>query len=628
VFEVYEASPKCEDVLAAKSALQWDFPGSAVSISYETFLDSDFLQSLSSSLEQAHSESVKEFAAHTNKSGYEIVEDRDTTDPGLISSVLVPLLEANGQRITPLVLRKRVRDDVLWHNAARPWRRLPLWLVIRVAVQRHLMIRLKQTDLCHDRSRVEYKFFVCHVLASLLKDVRSSTTPDRLSHLNAKLCRRMVKLESEMETAAEDTVNAWNWYLKSHLGTDIQKSVDLAKRALDMRWEMTKESEKKTILPLPGRAEREALILTCAAGSRNYLHDAIARFRTDQHVRPTRLKTGRGKRTEADTSDILNPYFKLADVEEEFCTMTVKSDSDADHHQQNCVVYANKVRDYIGNVGTLYDCSVEQKSVMLLTVMDCWARLDQAMCGIHPLLADFHPGVIPELMDVLHISQLGEMGRLKVIQEYIQTRIERSGRSPLTIFDDPQRGCFAERFADETPEGDIIRRELNRIRAQAATGRRAKEEEWVRKTEVYEDLTKQVDGSTCMYMATEDCQPRRGYANARTHDPRCPRCAMQKRLQHLKIEIFEDYLPSDDLMAKVAVFELQGFPAFEAYRDLTWFIIAKLGAPPTTEEVVQPKCSLRDFKQLQGFAQPSKRSFRLVSTTKSCKYPQVLTLRS
>jgi hypothetical protein len=430
----------------------------------------------------------------------------------------------------------------------------------------------------------------------------------------------MVKLESELETASEETVIAWNRYFKSHLGTDVQQSVGLAKRALAMRWEMTKESEKKTILPLPGRAESEALVLTCAAGSRNYLHNAIARFRADQHVQPSGAKAGTGKGTEADTSEILDPYFKLAAVEEELRTRSLKSDSDAHRQQHRCVVYANKVREYIGNVGTLYDCSVEQKSIMLLTVMDCWVRLDQAMRNIHPLLEDFHPGVTPELMDVLHISQLDDMARLKTIQEYIQTRIERSGRSPLTVFEDPQRGCFAERFADETPEGDLIRSELSRIRAQATISRHAKEEEWTRKTEIYEDLTKQVDGSTCMYLATDDPQPRRGYANARTHDPRCPRCALQKRLQHLKIDIFEDYLPYDDLLAKVAVFELQGFQAFEAYRDLTWYIIAKLGSPPSTEEIVQPKCSLRDFKQLQSFAQPSSHSFRLASTTKSCMY--------
>lgn len=611
VFEVYEASAKCEAVLAAQSALQWDFPGSAVSVPYESFVNNDFLQSLSSFLEQASNESVKEFAAHTQKAGFDIVEDRETSDPGLISSVLVALLEANGQRINPDVLRKRVRDDVCWSNAAIPWRRLPLWLVLRVAIQRQLMLRLKQNGPLHDRARVVYKSFVCHVLAGLLNDVRETTTPDRLSHLMAKLCRRLVKLDSEMETGSTEAVNAHRYYL-ARLGKELTQSVSLAKRSLEMRWGTFKDSRQKTILPLPGRAEVAALSLTFAAGSQAYLNDAMTRFFTDKHVQSA------GNASEGETSDILDPYFKLAHFEAELSHDPTFPSPGDEIPQPLCVLLATKIRRYICNVGTLYDCSVEQKSMMLLTTMDCWMRLDQMLCVLHPLLEDYHPGFVPEMMDVLHIPHLTELGRLHTVQAYIRSRIERCGRSSLSIFHHPQPGCFAERFFDEAPEGDLLRAELNRIRLTAAMSRRAKEEEWKRKTEIYEDLAKTVERSTCVYLSANDNPSRRGHLPYQTHDPQCPRCAMQKRLQHMKIQIFEDYLPGDDMLAKVAVFELQGFPAFEAYRDLSWFIIAKFGTP-TKEETVPPKCSVREYQQLQHFAQPSKSSFRLASTTKSCK---------
>lgn len=48
------------------------------------------------------------------------------------------LLESLGTRHSPAVLIKRVRDDVCWDNGENPFRRAPFWLVLRVAVQRHL----------------------------------------------------------------------------------------------------------------------------------------------------------------------------------------------------------------------------------------------------------------------------------------------------------------------------------------------------------------------------------------------------------------------------------------------------------------------------------------------------------
>jgi len=126
-----------------------------VAVPLSVFNDESFLANISSFFEQASAESTKNFSAHTIKAGSTIAETRDTADPSLVASMLVAVLEANGTRINTTLLRKRVRDDVCWDNAAVPWRRLPLWLVIRVAIQRYLSLRLGG-----DVGRVEYKFFV------------------------------------------------------------------------------------------------------------------------------------------------------------------------------------------------------------------------------------------------------------------------------------------------------------------------------------------------------------------------------------------------------------------------------------------------------------------------------------
>jgi hypothetical protein len=634
---VFEASPRSEDVLAAKSALQWDFPGTAVAIPYETFVDNDFLQSLCQFLGQASAESVKDFAAHSNKAGMQTVEDRDTKDPSLISSLLVAILEANGRRFAPTQLRKRVRDDVLWYNSAIPWRRLPFWLVTRVAIQRHLQRRLRSGELDPDRARVGYKFFVCLVLSRLLDDVRNSTTPDRLSHLKAKLCRRLTKLAVEMETGSAEAVMSYNYY-KTHLERHLEQSVVQADSSLRLRWDRFKESVTRTILPLPRRAEPEALALSFQSGSIQYLRSVLNRFRNSNFVSQCGRPQRGSNSEEPRSSEILEPYFKLAESESQL-QQDYSVHSQVSQTQPVLDIPAS-IRQYIGNVGDLYDFSVEQKvrtvwvsckvtftnecqSIMLLTVMELWMRLDLETCEQYPLLKEFHPSFSPDILDVLHFPKWEDMTRLRRIQGYLKLRIEMS-RSSMTIFDSPCEGCFAQRFFDEVPEAVRLRKLLDQIKEKALEGRHAKEKEWAEKSATFETLTRDVERSTCTYLP-DMVQPQiRRYPGPQNHDPDCKKCDMDKQLRNMKIRIFEEPLPTDELMAKVAVFELGGYPQFEAYRDVTWFIVVKLGTE-TLEHSLPPKCSVRDYLQLQMFARPSEPSFTLVSTTKSCECPSPFT---
>jgi len=95
-----------------------DFPGCAVSVPCETFNNDTFQTELSSFLERASIESVQQFAPQAYKERALISESRDTVDPGLTTQILMPILEVNGTRIFPAILKKRVRDDVCWSEGA------------------------------------------------------------------------------------------------------------------------------------------------------------------------------------------------------------------------------------------------------------------------------------------------------------------------------------------------------------------------------------------------------------------------------------------------------------------------------------------------------------------------------
>ena len=101
----------------------------------------------------------------TRKAGISIEEDRDTVDPKYITQLLTGILRGLGSCHQGLAdvprVCKRIADDVLWSDARLPWRRSPLWLVIRVALQTTLMRE--------DPSHLEYKKFMAFVLSETLR---------------------------------------------------------------------------------------------------------------------------------------------------------------------------------------------------------------------------------------------------------------------------------------------------------------------------------------------------------------------------------------------------------------------------------------------------------------------------
>jgi hypothetical protein len=117
----------------------------------------------------------------------------------MITQILMPLLEVNGKRISPKILKKRVRDDVCWADGTeKPWRRCPFWLVLRVAVQRQL-----STTLGGELGRLQYKFLICLMLAQFLKESLPILDLELLVFLKAKLCRRIAKLEADKDTVSK-----------------------------------------------------------------------------------------------------------------------------------------------------------------------------------------------------------------------------------------------------------------------------------------------------------------------------------------------------------------------------------------------------------------------------------------
>ncbi|UZP45406.1 hypothetical protein NXS19_013218 [Fusarium pseudograminearum] len=253
VFEAFETSARNEDVLATDNALQWDFPGCAVAVPLDTFRENGFVSHLANFLDNASRETLSEFSAHALKAGASMPEYRNASEPALISSMLMGILQQSGRRLAPTLLQKMVRDDVLWRNAEKPWRRLPYWLVLRVAISRYLAQRLGG-----EVGRIEYKFLLAHLFSEFLSHVqRTNIGIDRLDFLKKKICRRLVKLDLDNERAQDPSTTDRVEYLFSRLSPGIQNAVSKANQFIEASWKQQRFAMTKTIPVLPKQATFE-----------------------------------------------------------------------------------------------------------------------------------------------------------------------------------------------------------------------------------------------------------------------------------------------------------------------------------------------------------------------------------
>ena len=609
---MFEASPRNEDVLAADNALQWDFPGSAFAIPLATFNDDNFQVGLADFLELASLESTKAFGAQSFKAGVESYENRDTGNPAIISSLLMAIVEENGRRLSTCLLRKRVRDDVCWLKAHKPWRRSPRWLVLRVAISRYLLLALGP-----ELGRFEYKFCLCVCLAKFLEEAQPALEVDEVHFLKAKLCRRLAKLDMERDSVQDQHLLRKVDCLFSRLTPIIDWSIQSAVHRVHSEWEACKRIFPTDIPILPRRApqldtklplrisgERLQRIL---ASSNRMMKGRQQKWIPSSNFDPS-------SQTNEHFAEFAKPLFHIAEQEDEIRESLQWAfetpDSDTPLQIERLIEMGLPL--YRGNAG--------QMSLLILDAMELWMRLDMGTCRNYPLLQQYHPVFTPEIMDVLHLALYEDMVRLQTIQRYLEARTKACRGSKITVFDDPTNDCFARRYYDEAPFTETMVALRENIEETASNQKQAKLDEWRRKSAEYDDLTRQVNGSACILTVNDD-DP---YGRGEHIEHYCPRCQAIRRLARLRIQIHEHPLPSDDFMAKVVVFELLCPGPIATYRDTTWMLLSRL-ASLAPGRGVEPKCLLRGSAVAEFVTNTRPPSFSLASLTKSCKCVPLLT---
>lgn len=610
IFEAFETSPSAEQTLAAKGALQWDFPGVAVSVPAVVFEDRVFQESLAAFIEKASVEYLDLFVTKVRKAGVEVSEIRDTSDPSIITQFLITLLEVNGERLCLPVLRKRVNDDVCWDSAKTPWRRSPFWLVLRVCVQRLLYLHLGSAA-----GRIQYKALMCLFLANLLNDSVSELNSEKYHLLKVKLCRRLAKLDSE-KGCLSGTHQAAQAY-KHVLGViepHCTKSIDLATADEEREWKAWKQDFQRRVPRLPPSASPGDTKLTLPS-SIGYFRGILKPRQLEpapaKGIDPNNLRGIAVKSTSKQFADLIETYSSLAAREAVIGSMPSEIPSTIEGCKTECIELANRISDYISTVGDKYDGNSEQMSMFIMNVFTMWEKMDRCALEAYPLLKDYHPWFEPEILDVLLLERWKHMKRVNTIQSHIHTRCIQAKRGKTTIFANPAPGCFAEMYFETADALNLQALQL-RILMDSENSNEKKKSELRSINDQFDSLTEKLRLTSCTLLRNEDG----------THDIRgCNHCYYMRSRRRLEVHVHEDFLPvGHERLAqqKAVVFELRTPRAFSAYRQATWDIINALCPMPDSSSADRPEVLLAQYSQLKSYYRiPVSASFCLASHTKS-----------
>ncbi|KAE9969172.1 hypothetical protein BLS_005470 [Venturia inaequalis] len=616
IFEAFEAAPRSEDVLAADGALQWDFPGSAVAVPMETYLDTNFQLNLARHLEQASREQIHRYKPFTRKAGQDVVEERQTADPDLMTNCFVTILEALGRHAPEVPrIRKRVHDDVCWNDGAvSPFRRLPLWLVLRVGLRRMFHILFGDEE-----GRIHYKFFLATVLSDLLSDMLRNRTIDnqQLAFLNSKLARKLSKLEDDKAKAQESSQKIFD-ALFDLLGPHFLEQIKDSSSRVHGPWNDFKRVTQRLVPRLPRRICSNMLhgqnpfylTLSNSLGYFQSIPTGLARplgglwaVRPTQNM-PCGPETDRGFAFKA----FVTKYGLLADCELGLRQGLKPLPATKNDCKDRCVELSRQIEDYTDRSQAAYNNDPEQMSTSILLLMELWMQMDQCALRAFPILHEFNPGFPLHLLKVLRLPSQQDMYRLQRVYDYLHDRHQQCGDSPATIFDDPSPGCFAALYYDRSPKLKVIHAT---IEAEYERKREEKIAEQERVKVEYDNLLEQIAGMDCTTIKS-DSWPFDVLHNER----KCGKCSKDKQARCKRIEPLERPLSRYPHEAKAAIFELNVPTGFSNYRDASWSILSRVARVASPGEV-KPAIFLRDYPYLRAFAASHQQfKFCLASHTK------------
>ncbi|KAG8712167.1 hypothetical protein FRC11_000863, partial [Ceratobasidium sp. 423] len=520
--------------------------------------DDDFIMEVANILAQMNIEILYEAHPKTRKAGTDVLESRDSVNPNYFIQYFLGFLGGMGSVADPPRIVKHLRDDVLWMNARNPWRRSPVWLLIRVALRTSL------------DSTITHKNFMTYYHATILSRCykHDSFSSDLLYAMRVKMARRLYKIK---DTASSFVIGV------------AKAAAGGTQRVLQGRWDIIQSAQAKPYSSNLSSADFNSAINHTLPHSRSYLEQVFQGH--SSQISPTRFTPSHYPRMEnvfefseyaegglsrAFTGD---PYLALFDFEASVFDNLASWTSGQQDCSEACTIMSSCFRQYLDASRSYYTTDVADQSIMVLTLMRIWMSIDELATKDCPLLGKYSPELPVDILDPLLLRTTQHIEQARSIQRHIAARHSGASVDNASIFsDDATSASFAVRFFRNSSRHQQLKRVIER-HANEQKNKKIKELEGLNAQ--YQRLNEEIQG-----MSHEYYYPAHG---RQKHSKRCRRCDKEGERNDIRIQPYEWPLPRHKLEAEAVVFELRRPKTFTVWRDITYEILADLGATSSRE---------------------------------------------
>ncbi|KAH9030640.1 hypothetical protein EDB85DRAFT_2275651 [Lactarius pseudohatsudake] len=570
-FEIFEVSPPASNVMSTNGKLLCSYPGPAVQISSDTFSKACFLRELVSFLTQMDVD-ILDSTATAVKVGSTTGE---STHPRYISELLVGILRGFGQPASVDRITKRIGDEVLCKDRYKPWRRSPLWLVIRVALQ---------TSLGYDMYKTFILFFHAHLLQICIQRAFPSET---LHIMRVKMARRLSKLGPAVS------------------GDVYQVVCNAAKNTetlLQERWSSFQKSRSVSLAWHPEELKIVGDTVLTLKNSRPYLVNALHSTFPSHSSKPFIPSHQPRLANTEDFHNFLGDRPALAAAEDKRNALADFELSierylddwvDNYQHDDNAPeVIASCIEEYFDVARGIYGDNPEDNSVMILTIMDLWVALDKLATQQCPLLTSYSPEIPRDFLHPLLLHRSGSLRRAMLIEEHILRRHQGPSYTTSIFSDNVTESSFAVQYFRTSQSLQQLKDKITQC---------AKEERNRRLTEL-DSLNGNCQllrdaASEMSHICMKDNQ-----GNSTRRNKRCPKCKTENDASRLTIDVHEWPLPQATVQAELVIFELSPPRTFSTWREITYKILCDIGMPDAPDNTGQPKLLLNTFSGLKDWA--------------------------
>ncbi|PIA82927.1 hypothetical protein CB0940_12275 [Cercospora beticola] len=560
VFEMFELSPSNAAVLATRGRLLRNFPGLSVTLDVDILDRADWLDTMANTLSTMSSQKVAGVQPKSKKAGTQHQEERDTTKPGVVSEILFGFLRGSASAAATSVssVWKRTRDDVLWNQAWAPWRRSPMWLLIRVALQ---------LVLSRSENHILYKEIMVYTMGYVLKAARASQAhfdSDIIFTMTVKLSRRLQKL-SAVGHGLPDVI-------RNTVQRVVRDSVDMLSR----RWTAIQKHNGRHVdlITLEGlNFQRDTWVYLPALDA----HLASIQNRKYEGVVTPYLPSSQLVKRSPDALPSLpssfweDEYDAVANLHsfERWITAHLDAWMATQEHSDAIEKLHALSQAYHKLASHHYGLNPEMSSVMLLTLFELWNAIDTMAVQLCPLLADFDPQIPAAELQSLLLPFAEQMRRLGRVESSLRSRSAAASKASSLLFDMTDRG-FANVFFAQSSSHRAL---LEEIQVEAAAARRRKLVQFRETVAEYRRLDALHSQATCDYITRvldDWCDPPE---IERSHSRNCVKCSYASRRDKLAIHVHEWPLPSLMSHARAVVFELALPSWYGHWRDARSFLL-------------------------------------------------------